>query len=274
MQIIILGMHRSGTSMVTRLINMLGAYVGPERMMLEYRVKKLMSSNAKGHWERGDVLDINEAIFREHNTRWDKPVPLPSSAQSLENAYGHITLSEATRQAIKLCLYGMDGHRPWVMKDPRLCLTLPYWLPHMEMPLVIFVTRNPAQIALSLNTRNGIAPDTAMALWEYYIASALNASLHIPRLFVDYQDVLERPQISLEGTFRWLASQGVRKLDMPGHKEISAFVDPNLHQATSSERHIPFTNSNQQQLWHIVKGTLPQVGYVSCSDASTQRLTS
>ena len=58
MQLIILGMHRSGTSMVTRLVNMMGAYFGPEGVSLGAN-----DENPKGFWERRDVLDLDEALL-------------------------------------------------------------------------------------------------------------------------------------------------------------------------------------------------------------------
>lgn len=142
----------------------------------------------------------------------------------------------------------------------------------MEVPVVIVVTRNPAEIALSLEQRNGVPHAKSMALWEYYMASALNASLDVPRIFVDHSQIIQRPQTSTEGLLGWLSAQGCRRLDMPSAKEISAFIDPSLYRAKTADNSIGFTNTNQQQLWQILQGHMPQVGYIQCSDASVQQL--
>jgi len=58
MQILVLGMHRSGTSMVTRLINMMGAYFGPENS-----VGEITDDNSKGFWERPEIFKLNESLL-------------------------------------------------------------------------------------------------------------------------------------------------------------------------------------------------------------------
>ena len=58
MQIIVLGMHRAGTSAVTRLINLMGAYLGPEEQLLP-----ATPDNPKGYWERIDVLQLHEWLL-------------------------------------------------------------------------------------------------------------------------------------------------------------------------------------------------------------------
>ncbi len=65
MQFIVLGMHRSGTSMLTRLINLAGAYVGPEHLLLAPH-----EENPKGFWERRDTIMVNEAILQLHGCAW------------------------------------------------------------------------------------------------------------------------------------------------------------------------------------------------------------
>ena len=70
MQIFILGMHRSGTSAVARLLNMMGAYFSPEGYELAAR-----EENIKGFWERTDIMELNDAILSASNSSWSNPVP-------------------------------------------------------------------------------------------------------------------------------------------------------------------------------------------------------
>ena len=65
MQIIVLGMHRSGTSITTRLINMMGAYFGPESSVGEITI-----DNPKGFWERPEVFKLNESILAAQGCSW------------------------------------------------------------------------------------------------------------------------------------------------------------------------------------------------------------
>src|SRR4051812_9685492 len=109
MQIIILGMHRSGTSLTTRLVNMMGAYFGPETS-----VGEITADNPKGFWERPEVFKLNDAILAAKGCTWhDLSRWNPQEASIIpENLARHLA---------KITL-GMDAFRPWVLKDPRLCL--------------------------------------------------------------------------------------------------------------------------------------------------------
>src|SRR5581483_3195323 len=107
MQIIVLGMHRSGTSLVTRMINMMGAYVGPENISMGFN-----RDNPKGFWERSDIVQIDVALLKLYDATWPNIThwPLPHAPRELP--------PDLWRQ-MKLLILNIDAHRPWVMKDPR-----------------------------------------------------------------------------------------------------------------------------------------------------------
>lgn len=65
MQIIVLGMHRAGTSAITRLINLMGAYLAPEDQFLP-----ATPDNPKGYWERIDVLQLHEFVLDQMGADW------------------------------------------------------------------------------------------------------------------------------------------------------------------------------------------------------------
>ena len=67
MQLIILGMHRSGTSVLARLLNMMGAYFGPEGIGTDAN-----DENPKGFWERRDVRSVNDFVLHSVNCDWHK----------------------------------------------------------------------------------------------------------------------------------------------------------------------------------------------------------
>lgn len=261
MQIIVLGMHRSGTSMVARLLNMLGAYMGPEKAALEYRSGKISPTNASGHWERADVMDINDAILKHGGARWDMPIPTKSLT--------YHSLPEDVRHKLELLIYGLDANRPWMVKDPRLCLTLPCWKPLLEVPVCVLVYRHPAHIAASLAKRNQMPIEKGLALWEYYISQALNHSLHMPRIFVHHDALMHAPAQPVEQLYHQLVEKGVRRLDMPSEREILAFVKPELSHQSDTDA-VKLSN-NQQHLMQLMQG-LPQLGEVPCSDASLRML--
>jgi hypothetical protein len=121
MQIFVFGMHRSGTSMVTRLINMMGAWFAEEGQSLGFA-----KDNPKGFWERKDVLALNDELLSLNNCQWNRVDGW--NRASLRQA------PEALARRMKSVVLDLDAHRPWVLKDPRMCLTFPYWQPLLEVP--------------------------------------------------------------------------------------------------------------------------------------------
>ncbi len=253
MQILVLGMHRSGTSMATRLLNMMGAYFGPESS-----VGELTDDNPKGFWERPEVFKLNDALLAAHGCTW----------QDLRgwDAARAASLPDKPLYALKKLILGMDAHRPWVLKDPRLCLLLPGWLPHLEAPLAVIVHRNPAEIAASLAKRDQLTPEYALALWETYTVTMLNASLKIPRIHVRHAELMEKPLPTAQFLYAQLRENGVRRIELPSEREIRAFIDPRLYRSKPS----PALKLNQAQhlLVDIAQGNIPQTALLKISDSS------
>lgn len=239
MQIIVLGMHRSGTSALTRLINLMGAYVGPESLL-----GAPAYDNEKGFWERRDVKELNETILRDCGADWDDPGSQDWSAR-LREGIATARWAGAIRQVVQ----GLDGHRPWVMKEPRLCLTLPAWRPHLERPVCVIVHRSPVEVARSLKARNGMPLIMGVAIWEAYALAALQASSGLPRLVVRYADLMAQPLDALSSLHAGLFAAGARSLRMPESAEVRAFLDDRLfHQRASETEQEGLLNQAQMRL--------------------------
>lgn len=243
MQIIVLGMHRSGTSLVTRIINMMGAYFGPEGISLGFH-----RDNPKGFWERKDVLYINEQLLKHFDATWHK-------VSNWDNGRLADTPRALTR-SIRRTILDMDAHRPWVMKDPRLCITLPCWLPWLEVPVAVITSRDPLAVAHSLGLRNRIPAEYAMAMWEYYAVHTLNNAAPLAKLFTSYEDMLRTPVETTRTLYESLLKQGVQGLRMPSEREILAFVEPRLQRATGEP--VPYEmSSHQKHLASMLRGEMP-----------------
>jgi len=258
-QLIVLGMHRSGTSMVTRLINLMGAYAGPEELLLASD-----KENPKGYWERSDVVATNEAILRLSGCTarivadWNLGHP-PVLAQEIV---------VATRSIVS----SMEEFRPWVMKDPRLCLTLPCWIPLLDAPVAVLIYRDPLEIVRSLKTRR-LEPAHSLALWEHYAVGALNASRELPRVFVRHDRVIAAPIAALAQLVSELETQGVRELRMPSEREITDFVDPKLYRATADSLAAELElNSTQKSVAAMMCGELVQTRTLEISAASLEAM--
>ncbi len=228
MQIIVLGAHRSGTSLVTRLINMMGAYFAMGDTSIGANVE-----NPKGFWERSDVIEANDDVLEHYGCEWDKlkDWPFPETIAKKD-----ATALKSTSEKIKNIVLDLDANRPWVLKDPRLCLTYPHWKQHLEVPVMVCVYRNPQEIARSLKTRNEFSFSHSMALWEYYATGITNVIRNTPTVYVSHADLLASPVETVQKLFDELKPYVARGLEMPTEREITSFIDPRLYRSKGSER--------------------------------------
>ncbi len=227
MQILVLGTHRSGTSLVTRLVNMMGAFFDAGTTSIGFN-----DENPKGFWERRDVIAANDAILAHHGATWDKLATMPMVSSPTKKDLKSL---DATITAMKNIVLELDAHRPWVMKDPRLCVTMPYWKPLLEVPVAIVMYRDPLEVAMSLKTRNHFALSHSMAIWEYSFAGIVNAVRDIPTVFISHTEVIAKPVETVARLLKELEAHGVQGLHMPTGKEIEAFIEPTLYRSKLDE---------------------------------------
>ena len=224
MQIIVLGMHRSGTSAVTRLINLMGAYFGPEGCSTGQNAE-----NPKGFWERRDVRKLNDALLASLGCDWHRihdfdPERVPSeAAETFDLAAGRI-------------VFDLDLQRPWVIKEPRLCLLLPHWKRHLECPVAVLVQRGPFQVARSLEVRNGFPRIVGIALWERYLRAALAASEQLPRTIVRIDELMADPVAAVRALHEQFGRMGVTGLRIPDDREVLSFLEPALYHHRQEEQ--------------------------------------
>lgn len=254
MQILIMGMHRSGTSATARLVNLMGAYFGPEGSDPGVTI-----ANPKGYWERTDIFMLNDSLLEAKNCSWDN--------------LKHIFDSDITKVppaisgSIHKLVLGMDAFRPWFIKDPRMCLTLPAWRPYLEVPIAVIAHRDPLEVAQSLNTRDGFPIGYGLALWEAYTVQMLNVTRDIPRHFVDHALLVRHPLHVVQSLFDWLVSQETRRLSMPSQREIMAFIDQRLYRSKIRPG-AGILSASQMALAETASGRAPQTGLLFISEES------
>jgi|GEM_PF-1685648 len=238
MQILVLGMHRSGTSAIARLINMMGADIGPSHLIGEPA-----PDNEKGFWERRDVKELNDNLLEKLGFNWNT-----IASFNQEELIKNDELAELRDQA-KRIVFHMDTHRPWIMKDPRLCLTLPFWLPFLEVPVCVFPYRFPIEIAKSLQARDSFSLIFSIALWEKYTIEALRSTQSLPKICVSYPNLISNPVNTVHDLYQNLCEADVQGLRMPSDREIIAFVENRLHhQRETSKIADNIINENQRHL--------------------------
>jgi GT2 family glycosyltransferase len=218
MQLLVLGMHRSGTSTVARLLNMMGAYCAPSTLIMPAN-----SDNEKGFWERWDVFGLHEDILRDLGLAWDRLAEF--DALQLQDT----ALFEKFKPQAEKILLDLDAQRPWLLKDPRLNILLPLWENLLEVPICIYVHRNPIQVAQSIQKREGFSLQLGLALWEYYTLQGLANSAKMPRILLSYHDLIHNPVATTQLLHEQLVALDADGLRLPSVREINAFIEPRLH---------------------------------------------
>lgn len=241
MQLVVLGMHRSGTSVLANVLNLMGAYFGPEGASTGAN-----EENPRGFWERRDVRNLNDLVLHSVGCDWDRIAgfrlkTLPRTTQaSFESG------------AMKL-LHEMDAHKPWVLKEPRLCLLFPLWARYFETPICIHICRNPLEVAKSLQARNGIPITAGLALWEKYNLLALSASENFPRIFVSHHQLITSPQLETGRVFDRLEELGVKGLQRPTDDVLSRHIDLQLYRQRKHDLDpASFLNAPQLKLFQTL----------------------
>ncbi|MFT7462178.1 MAG: hypothetical protein ACI9EF_000516 [Pseudohongiellaceae bacterium] len=216
-------MHRSGTSAITRLLNLMGCSLGPE-----HAVAEPAHDNTAGFWERLDVRRTNDRLLAALGRSW---------LDCLEPDFEQLVPSEVKefQWSARKILGELRSAGTWAVKDPRFCLTFPVWKPFLENPVCVFVHRDPLASALSLQQRNGLRLPVGLALWEHYNLSALRASTDLPRAIISYERFTREPEAATKELLEQLQQLGVKQLTLPSQKDLLTFVNPSLDHHGSGE---------------------------------------
>ncbi len=223
--VVVLGMHRSGTSALARLVNFLGA-------ALPRHLVPADQSNPRGHWESKPLIALHDELLAALDSSWDD-WRSPGARWKESDAASRFS------GRIRLAIDEEYGNAPlFVVKDPRLCRTLPYWMSILEKsgirtaPLII--VRNPLEVAESLRVRNDISFEKAMLLWLRHTLDAEHETRHLQRNIVTFDALLE--------DWKLLAVQSGARLGItwprqPALPDVREFLDNELHnhRATQAE---------------------------------------
>lgn len=157
----ITGMHRSGTSMIARGLNICGIYLGEEKDI--YPGNK---DNPEGYWENSSFVNLNETILFSLKGGWDIP---PNFVSGWENSEEIKPYYDIAKKTIK----NVSTHTHWGWKDPRTSLLLPFWKKMLPDLKVIVCIRNPYEVAQSLARRGYSSTAFSINLWNTYYESLL-----------------------------------------------------------------------------------------------------
>jgi len=179
--ILVLGMHRSGTSAFAGTLACLG-------LALPARLMAADTANASGYFESWELASLHNAMLRTAKSRWDDWSPIADDWFAERTARGF------AGRIVEFLDREFAGAANFVIKDPRICRVVPVWRdalarfganPHVVLPL-----RHPVAVAQSLMARDGFLPAESYLLWLRHILDAERATRDLPRVFVSFDDLV------------------------------------------------------------------------------------
>lgn len=187
--LVVLGMHRSGTSAITRGLEVLGVDLGNSLM------PAATGNNDKGFFEDVDFHALNSRLLAHLGSTWDK-----LSAIQPENLL-QPEFQALQDEAERVLASKLADTRCFAIKDPQASLLLPFWQPIFSRLDVdaryLICFRHPLSVAASLRKRDGIYPAKSQLLWAKYSLAALQGALNQQPLVVDYDALMESPHLQL-----------------------------------------------------------------------------
>lgn len=166
--VIILGMHRSGTSCLAGTLESRGLYLG--------NVQTYSPFNKKGNRENPIIFNFQESIFNKVDSSWyDPPTEKVPVTAKISEQYLEI-ISE------------FKGKDYWGFKDPRTVFTLDLWLPLLSDYEIYLIAsfRHPLAVGASLEKRNNFSIEKGVDLWKRYNQKLIHISDSLPINFIDF----------------------------------------------------------------------------------------
>jgi hypothetical protein len=254
--VVLLGMHRNGTSAFARGLQALGVYLGDSFLDTK-------PDNPTGYWEDRNIVELNERVLSVFGLKWE-------DVALIEDAQWQDPKVEALRgEAASYLEAQFTAHPLWGFKDPRTVRLLPFWRRVFQDIDVddtyVVAIRNPLSVASSLLKRQYMTPVTSHMLWLVYLVPYLDEIANRSFVVADYDLLMNDPQGQMERIARHLRIL----LDTTNTEEIahfaSDFLQPDL-------RHHLFLKEDFDTIPHV--SLLTREAYLWLHRLATDRIES
>ena len=214
--IIVLGMHRSGTSAITRALQVLDIDLGDNLMLPQ-------SDNIQGFWEDMEINSLNIELLKILDKDWHHLTPITDHDVNKLRDEGYFV------RAINMLRNKFSKSSDFGIKDPRLTKLLPFWkhvFTHFEGKIkFILAIRNPLSVVKSLEARNNFDHVKSYLLWLDHMLASLTHSSGYPCLIMNYDRLMLNPEDEIRRLADFLAlSINNDKLN----DYLTNFLDTNL----------------------------------------------
>ncbi|WP_018085579.1 glycosyltransferase [Desulfurispora thermophila] len=215
--IVVLGMHRSGTSAITRGLQVLGVDLGNNLM------PPMEGVNDKGFFEDLDLNALNIEMLQAIGSDWHYLSPVDANdVEALHKKGFYFRAVELLRQKV-------GNTSTFGFKDPRVAKLLPFWVQvfaHCQFDVgYVLALRHPLSVVKSLAKRDGFDPEKSYLLWLEHVLTSISNTSGQKRVLVDYDRLMHSPERELERIASCFDLQ-INKIEL--HRYKSDFLDNKL----------------------------------------------
>jgi lipopolysaccharide biosynthesis protein len=215
--VVVLGMHRSGTSAITRGLQAVGVGLGDKLM------PPMAGVNEKGFWEDLEIVDLNVEMLAALKSDWHFLSAITGADVETLRTKGYVERAAALLNA-KLAQSSAYG-----FKDPRTSKLLPFWVEAFKaagiQPHYVLAIRNPMSIEKSLAKRDAFDPKKSYLLWIDHVVTSLAFAEHERLIVIDYDRLMQDPDGQMNRLSHFLGT-AVDQSELDSYK--SEFLDTSL----------------------------------------------
>lgn len=227
--ILVLGMHRSGTSALTGAIVQVGV-AAPLTLLPATR------DNERGYWESLKFSYLHDELLASAGSTWDDWRPFD------KEWYSSLQSDDFRARAKSLLNEEFGEAEFFAFKDPRICRILPFWsatLAEMHIaPHIIITVRSPLEVARSLAARDGFSLEKALLIWLRHVIDAERETRDLPRAIVAMDDFLHDWRGSIQ-KIGWLLGIEWPRFDNATAATVDIFLSRDLKHQNSPDGALP-----------------------------------
>jgi len=232
-------MHRTGTSLLTRILNISGMAIGKKEELIG-----IGKGNPTGHWENKAFVKINEKIIStfKKGSNWHEIPDYPTNW--LKNPKV-ISLEKKAKELVEKM---NNRYKIWGWKDPRTCITLPFWQKIIGNDLVyVVILRNPLDVAKSLKKVHNLSNNKSILLWARYYLTILNNLEGKKYSFIHSERLLSNWENETKKILKHINSPYLTNND-DTRRKINNFIKPNTWHYNTKTKYSFFKLPNNLQL--------------------------
>ncbi len=218
--IVVLGMHRSGTSVLARAIQSLGADLGVNLM------PPVEGNNPRGFFEDLEIQAVSDKVLRRLGRRWNSVGPYPKEPQLSED------IADLSDAAVRIVEGKLASDRVFCFKNPRTAVLLPFWSQVFDRlgltPRYVVSVRNPADVVESLRSRDGMSDSEGLFMWLTHYMNICRGTSPDTRMFVSFDSMIEGPGEVLDRLAAFVGRSKLALREKERNQFLQEFLDKDL----------------------------------------------